>query len=119
MTMTDLPQLHDDKFAKLIAAFPADITTEEAVRASKVLETFSKSRPLDPEPEVLPDPVPTTRWEKIKAGLGAVWDNETSRTIIKAGGAFAGVAYVTHATIKKDHILEKQALAQANTAQPR
>lgn len=117
--MTDLPQLHDTKFAEMIAAFPEDITSEEAVRASKVIETFSKTRPQPPEPEVLPDPVPTTRLGKIKAGLAAAWDNETTRITIKAGLGFAGVAYVTHATVNKDHILEKQALAQANAAQPR
>lgn len=117
--MTDLTQLHDAQFIKMLDKFPTDLSSEEAVRASKVIETFSKSRPQPPEPEVLPDPVPTTRWGKFKAGASATLDNETFRTIVKAGGAFAGVAYVTHATIKKDHILEKQALAQANTAQPR
>lgn len=117
--MTDLPSLHDAKFIEMLANFPSDLSSEEAVRASKVIETFSKSRPQQPEPEILPDPVPTTRLGKIRAGLAAVLDNETSRTAIKAGLGFAGIAYVTHATVKKDHIIEKQALAQATAAQPR
>jgi hypothetical protein len=117
--MTDLPQLHDDKFASMIAAFPADITSEEAVRASKVLETFSKTRPIDPEPEIPTHTVPTTRLGKIKAGIASAWDNETTRVALKAGLGFAGIAYVTHATVKKDHILEKQAIAIATTSQSR
>lgn len=91
-----------------------DLSTEEATTAMKNLETFSKCRPPTPEPEPIPDPVPTTVWGKVKAGTSRVWDNETTRVFIKAGGAFAGVAVVAYSTIKKDHVIERQALAQAN-----
>jgi hypothetical protein len=118
--MTDLSELHDNKFQKLLESVPDDITDDRIPTAVKALETFSKTRPqVDPEPETISDPVPMTRFEKVRAGIASVWDNETTRAVIKAGGAFAGVAYVTHATIKKDHVLERQALAQANTSQPR
>lgn len=117
--MSESPQLFEAKFNNLLAKLPDDLTDESAQNAMKAFETFSKTRPPEPEPEILPDPVPTTRLGKIRAGLSTALDNETTRTVIKAAGAFAGVAYVTHATIKKDHILERQALAQANANQPR
>jgi len=91
-----------------------DLSTEDATTAMKNLETFSKCRPPEPEPEPTPDPVPVTRWEKVKAAASSVWDNETTRVVIKAGGAFAGVAVVAYSTIHKDHVIELQALAQAN-----
>ena len=117
--MTNTSDILDAKIQKLIESVPDNIadTTPEAMKA---LETISKVHTeLKPEPEILPDPVPTTRLGKIRAGVSTALDNETTRTVIKAAGAFAGVAYVTHATIKKDHILERQALAQANANQPR
>jgi len=80
----------------------------------KNLKLYSECRPPKPEPEPEPAVVPTTRWGKIKAGASCVWDNETTRTLIKAGGAFAGVAVVAYSTIHKDHVMERQALAQAN-----
>jgi hypothetical protein len=46
--------------------------------------------------------------------MGGVWDNETTRVLIKAGGAFAGVALVTWATVRRDHVLTREALSQAN-----
>lgn len=91
-----------------------DIQSDEATTAMKNLETFSKCRPPVPEPEPTPEPVPVTRWERFKCGTAAVWDNETTRTLIKAGGAFAGVALVAYSTIQRDHVMERQALAQAN-----
>lgn len=118
--MTNPSDALDAKILKLIDTVPDDVTDDRTTDAVKALETLSKVHTaLKPEPEILPDPVPTTRLGKIRAGMCRAWDNETTRAVIKAGGAFAGVAYVTHATIKKDHILERQALAQANASQPR
>ena len=118
--MTNTSDILDAKIQKLIATVPDNVTDANVPEAVKALETLSKVHTaLKPEPEILPDPVPTTRLGKIRAGVSAALDNETTRTVIKAAGAFAGVAYVTHATIKKDHILERQALAQANANQPR
>jgi hypothetical protein len=91
-----------------------DLASEAATTAIKNLETFSKCRPPAPEPEPIPTPVPTTVWEKVKTSASCVWDNETTRVLIKAGGAFAGVALVAYSTIQRDHVLERNALAQAN-----
>lgn len=91
-----------------------DIHSDEFAAAAKNLAEFSKLHSLLPEPEPAPAPVPVTRWERVKAGASAVWDNETTRVFIKAGGAFAGVGLVVWSTIHKDHIMERQALAQAN-----
>ena len=86
-----------------------DPSTDEATIAIKNLKTFSEcSIPETPEPE------PTTKWGKTRRELGRVLDNETTRSLIKAGGAFAGVATVIYATIYKDHVVERQALNQAN-----
>jgi hypothetical protein len=94
----------------------ADLESEEATVAMRNLEIFSKCRPplsiLEPEP--VPDAVPTTVWGRVRARMAGVWDNETTRVFIKAGGAFAGVALVAYSTIHRDHVLERQALAQAN-----
>lgn len=86
--------------------------SEEATTAIKNLRTLSEARLPASEPE--PAPTPTTVWGKFKLGTSKVWDNETTRTVIKAGGAFAGVALVTYSTIHRDHVVERQALAQAN-----
>jgi hypothetical protein len=91
-----------------------DLATDAASAAMKNLKTFSECRPPDPEPQPEPTPEPTTFWERTKAGTARVWDNETTRVLIKAGGAFAGVALVAYSTIHKDHVMERQALAQAN-----
>lgn len=107
------------KFTELIEAVPTiGLDQEDSTAIIKNLKTFSECRPPQPEPEPTPDPVPTTRWGKAKAGLASALDNETTRTLIKAGGAFAGVAVVAYSTIHKDHVLERQAIAQANQ-QPR
>lgn len=97
-----------DRIAKL------DLADDDATTAVKNLETFSKCRPPTPELEPDPTPVYTTKWEKVRASAAGVWDNETTRVLIKAGGAFAGVALVAYSTIHKDHTFERQALAQAN-----
>lgn len=100
------------KFVETTATL--DLSSEEATTAVKNLKTFSECRPPEPEPEPTPEYVPVTRWEKFKAGASSVLDNETTRTFIKAVGAFGGVAVVTYSTIYKDHVIERQAMAQAN-----
>lgn len=95
-----------DRIAKL------DLSDEDATTAVRNLKTFSECRPPKPEPEPEPITVPTTRMEKAMATAARVLDNETARTTIKAVGAFAGIALVAYATIHKDHVLERQALAQ-------
>lgn len=90
-----------------------DLHTDEASTVMKNLKLFSECRPPEPD-DIEPEPVPTTVWGKVKSGSSRVWDNETTRVLIKAGGAFAGVAMVAYSTIHKDHVLERQALAQAN-----
>ena len=87
--------------------------SDEASVVMKNLKLFSECRPpvVEPDPE---PPAPLTRWGKVKAELRGVLDNETTRAVIKAGGAFAGVAVVAYSTIHKDHVLERQALQQAN-----
>lgn len=87
-----------------------DITGDTFTAAVRNLKLFSDIA----APPCPPKPDPTTKWGKTKAGVGKVLDNETTRTLIKAGGAFAGVLTVTYATIKRDHVLERTALAQAN-----
>lgn len=91
-----------------------DLSSEQATTAMKNLKILSECRPpkTDPEPEAAPEP--TTVMGKLKAGLQGVWDNETTRVFIKAGGAFAGVALVTWSTIHRDHVLTRDALSQAN-----
>lgn len=91
-----------------------DLHSEDSTIAMKNLETFSKVRPPEPIVELELTPEPTTVWGKFKLGTARVWDNETTRVVLKAGGAFAGVWYVAHATIQKDHVLERQAMQQAN-----
>lgn len=109
--MTDTSDLYDQKYRTILASLPDNLTSEESATAMKSFETFSKTRPPEPEPEILPDPVPTTRWGKIRAGIAAAWDNETTRTVIKVAGPLAGVGVVTYASVNRDHILEKQALS--------
>jgi hypothetical protein len=91
-----------------------DIASDDFTKATKNLAEFSKVLTLLPEPESEPIPVPVTRWERFQAGTAAVWDNETTRVALKAGGALAGVALVVYTSIYKDHVMERQALAQAN-----
>ena len=107
----------DARFQELIEK-TADydrLDDEEFTTAVKNLETFSKCRP--PESPSDSDPAPLEGREKILKTIAKVWDNETTRVFIKAGGTFAGVALVAYSTIKKDHVMERQALAQANQRQ--
>lgn len=108
------------KLFEMIESMPTDLESEEAARAVKNLADFSKCRPPAPESAptidvVVPEIPEPTRRQKAWAGVARAMDNETTRTFIKAGGTFAGVALVAYSTIKKDHVLERQALAQANT----
>lgn len=113
--MDETNKLYDEKFRELVAEVAShDFETEDATTAVKNLEIFSKCRPPMPEPEPALPAVPETAWERFKCGAARVWDNETTRTVIKASGAFAGVATVTWATIHKDHVIERTALSQAN-----
>lgn len=106
-------ELFEDKFNDLVVnASALDIESDEATTAMKNLAVFSGCRPPMPEPELNPEP--TTSWDKFKLGASRVWDNETTRVLIKAGGAFAGVAAVVYTTIHKDHVIERQSIAQAN-----
>lgn len=112
--MTEPKPYHEvfDQFVGEISSY--DLATDEATTAIKNFETFSKCRPQPVEPEPIPEPVPETAWEKFKCTTSRVWDNETTRVLIKAGGAFGGVVLVTWSTIHRDHVVERQALQQAN-----
>lgn len=113
--MDNLQSHLDSRLHELIdEASSHDIDSKEFADAAKNIRLFSEIRPLLPDPEPDPAPVPVTRWEKVKASAAMVWDNETTRVLIKAGGAFAGVGLVVWSTIHKDHVMERTALAQAN-----
>lgn len=111
-----------DAYDKLFTEMVEDIANREfehdtTAAAINNLVALSKASPHRPEPEPDQPVVPTTRLGRFGAGIGKVWDNETTRALIKAGGAFAGVLVVANATIKKDHVLERQALDQAHQQQ--
>lgn len=113
--MSDIRAHYDANFRELVdkSTDPA-LSNDDRLANVKILKVFSEIQPPEPQPEPEPVPVPKTRWERVKAGTSAVWDNETTRVFIKAGGAFAGVAAVVYSTIHKDHVLERNALAQAS-----
>lgn len=112
--MTDPTQAFNDKLIELIANVPTDLESDESTTAMKNIETFSKIHTALPEPEPTLDPEPTTVRGRLGRATACAWDNETTRVFIKAGGAFAGVALVAYSTIKRDHVLERQAIDQAN-----
>lgn len=118
--MDNTHEAFNTKFLVLIDNVPTDLESQETTVAMKNLEIFSKCRPPEPSPEpvIEPEPVvPTTRRGKTLAWMARALDNETTRIIIKSGGAFAGVAVVAYSTIHRDHVLERQALDQANRSQ--
>ena len=111
----DLQPHLDNRLHELIdEAASLDVHSDDLTTAAKNLADLAKIRALLPDPEPTPDPVPVTWWEKTKAATATVWDNETTRVLIKAGGAFGGVGLVVWSTIHKDHVMERSALAQAN-----
>lgn len=102
----------DEKYTSFVYAIdPADAASEETTAAIKNLILLSQAGP--PTSDV--EPAPITRWEKFKVGAAKALDNETTRVAIKATGAFAGVGLVVWSTIHRDHVLDRQALGQANT----
>lgn len=104
----------DEKFLKKVDELcDLDFTEDATTVAMKNLKLLSESRPPADE-EVISDVVPTTFWGRFSHRAARVWDNETTRVFIKTGGAFAGVGVVAYSTIHKDHVMERQALAQAN-----
>lgn len=107
--------LYYDVYRKALSdATKLEIETDDATTAMKNLKTLSESIPPVPPPMPEDKPEPTTVLGKMKAGVGGMWDNETTRVVIKAGGAFAGVALVTWATVRRDHVMTREALSQAN-----
>lgn len=106
--------LYDEVYRRALSQVDhLDFETDEATAAVKNLKTLSECRPPTEEvPET--EPELTTVWGKLKHQTARVWDNETTRVFIKAGGAFAGVALVTWATIHRDHVMTREALSQAN-----
>lgn len=110
-------EVYDERLMQLIDEVAShDIHTKEFNEASKNLRVYLESRQLFPKPAPEPEPVcePQTRWEKVKAVTAAVWDNETTRVAIKAAGAFGGVLLVVASTVKRDHVVQREALSQAN-----
>jgi len=115
LPMSDLVSLYDNVLeGKLEDLAHLNIESDEATVAVRNLKTLSECRPPDPKPEPEVAPEPSTVLEKLKANLAGVWDNETTRVLIKAGGGFAGVALVTWATVRRDHVYTRDALSQAN-----
>lgn len=88
-----------------------DFSTDDATVYVKNLKILSECTPFIPVPDA---PIPNTVWEKVTSKLDGLWDNETTRVLIKAGGAFAGVALVTWTTVHRDHVFTREALSQAN-----
>lgn len=112
--MTDPTTTFNDKLIELIENIPTNLELDDTTTAVKNLETFSKIHVALPDPEPAPDPEPTTVRGRAARAMARAWDNETTRVFIKAGGAFAGVGLVAYSTIRRDHVLERQAIDQAN-----
>lgn len=112
--MSELIETYDKVYMNALNEFyQFDINSDEATTSVKNLKVLSECRPpVQEEPE--PKPEPNTVLEKVKVNLSGVWDNETTRVLIKAGGAFAGVALVTWTTVRRDHVITRDALSQAN-----
>lgn len=115
---TDPHQLLHDNFVDLVERTSnMDPASSEATTAIKNLEAFSKLKPPAAAPAPAPIPVPPpepTKWDRFKRGTAAVWDNETTRVAIKGVASLAGVGAVVWTTIHKDHVIERNAINQAN-----
>lgn len=103
--------LYKDQALKVAKLDPKEDTT---LAAAKTLQVIANAHPYRYPTEPAPEPVPTTFGGKFKKGAVAVYESETTRAIVKAGGALAGVVAVIYATIHKDHVLERQSVQQAN-----
>lgn len=106
-------QLYDEQFNRFMSEIAgSELADDSTTTEFKNFKLFSEiTVPAAAEPDPIPEP--TTVQGRILRGISRVWDNETTRVLIKAGGAFAGVATVAYATIHKDHVLERQAYQQA------
>ena len=113
--MSNADALYDAAYCEALEqAKSFDLSDGAATTAMQNLKTLSECRPpATPEPEAIPEP-PSTVLGKLKAGVAGVWDNETTRVLIKSGGAFAGVALIAWTTIHRDHVIQRDAMSMAN-----
>lgn len=110
--MDDRTELINETLMDLVhKAADIDIASVEATTAWQNIKTVSD---LLPEQAESTEPEPTTFLGKVGRSFAKAWDNDTTRVLLKSGFAFAGVAGVAYTTIHKDHVVERQALAQAN-----
>lgn len=104
-------KLNDTLLTLVEKAASLDIQSNEATTAWQNVKIVNDLIPEQTDPT---DPEPTTFMGKVARTASKVWDNDTTRVLLKSGFAFAGVAGVAYTTIHKDHVVERQALAQAN-----
>jgi hypothetical protein len=113
--MSSPAESFDDVFEDMLdRASKIDVASDDATRAFKNLNILSQTRAQLIQPRPTFKTEPNSAWGKVKAGAASVWESETTRALIKAGGAFAGVGLVVWSTVHRDHVLEKQAMQQAN-----
>jgi len=109
--------IYNEKFNDLVADIdPANFGSEVETQKIKDLKIFSEARPPAVEPTPLPEPVPTTWYGKAWVGCKRVAAHDNFGILVKSGLAAASVLGVTYATVKRDHVVEKQSMAQANQA---
>lgn len=110
--MSDLVSEFDKVYSEALAQIqPEALYDEEAADFLRNLRLLSECRPpVTAEPEA---PTPTTGAGKLRAAVAGVWDNETTRVFIKAGGAFAGIALVVWSTVHRDHVIQREAMSLA------
>lgn len=111
--MSDLVTEFDNVYSEALAQIrPEALDDEETTAFLKNLRVLSECRPpVAAEPEATP--APSTRAGKLKAAVAGAWDNETTRVLIKAGGAFAGIALVVWSTVHRDHVIQREAMSLA------
>lgn len=115
MSDINLNRHHQEAMKELMdLATDTSIDSDQRAFEMKQLRQLSEVKVPPALPEPAPAPVPPTRREKALARAAKILDNETTRTFIKAAGAFGGVGLVTWSTIRRDHRLEREALNQAN-----